>query len=136
MSGSGGESGRTARTALVVGALAGVALTVIGIRFLISPEAAARFFGVGPRPAGVELHGVIGLRDVWLGVLALAFALFRDYRALALWLALATLVCLADAAIVAGSTGKPSAIAFHLASGIVTAAAAWGCWRVYRRLTK
>lgn len=136
MSGGATGSGRTARIALVVGALAGIALTVIGIRFLAWPEAAARFFGVGPRPAGVELHGVVGLRDVWLGLMALAFAFLRDYRALALWLGLATLVCLGDAAIVAASTGKPSAIAFHLASGIITAAAGWGCWRVYRRRTK
>lgn len=136
MNDGGADLGRTATVGVIVGALAGLALTLIGIRFLASPDAAARFFGVGPRPAGVELHGVIGLRDLWLGLLALAFALLRDCRALAIWLGLATLVCAGDAAIVAASTAKPLAIAFHLASGLICAAAAWGCWRVYRRRTK
>lgn len=128
---------RSARASLILASLAGVALTLIGVRFLGWPEAAARFFGVGPRPAAVELHGVVGLRDLWLGLLAIVFAALRDYRALALWLGLGTLVCLGDAIVVATSTGRPSAIAFHLASGLFCAAVGWGCWRAHaKRLVK
>lgn len=128
-----GASRQLARTAAVLTTLAGIALTVIGVRFLGWPDAAARFFGVGPRPAGVELHAVVGLRDVWLGLLALAFAALRDFRALALWLAVGALVCLGDAAIVATSTGKVAAIWFHVASGLFCAASAWVNWRAYDR---
>lgn len=123
---------RGARAGLVLAALAGIALTVIGVRFLVSPEAAARFFGVGPRPAGLELHGVVGIRDLWLGLLVLAFALLRDYRALALWLGLGALVCVADAVLVTASTAKPAAIAFHLASGVFCAISAVLSWRASR----
>ena len=62
-------------------------LTVIGIRYFLAPEGAARTFGVPGRPAGYELHYIIGLRNVWLGLLAVAFAVLREWRALALWFA-------------------------------------------------
>lgn len=124
---------RSTRLGLILAALAGVALTLIGVRFLLWPEAAARFFGVGSRPAGVELHGVVGIRDLWLGALAIAFAILRDYRALALWLGFGALVCLADAAVVMTATAKPAAVAFHLASGVFCALAGMLCWRAHRR---
>src|SRR5438128_10014116 len=58
---------RSERWILVVCLLGGVLLTVIGIRYLLVPESAARAFGVPGRPAGYELHTIIGLRNVWLG---------------------------------------------------------------------
>lgn len=126
---------RSARAGLILAALAGLALAVIGVRFLISPDAAARFFGVGSRPPGIELHSVVGIRDLWLGMLAVGFAALRDYRALALWLALGAIVCVADALVVMSATGKASAIAFHLASGVFCIVGGGLCWRSYRRTT-
>ena len=99
---------------------------------LVSPEAASRFFGIGSRPDGFALHSVVGIRDLWLGLLALAFALLRDYRALGLWLGLGSVVCLVDAAVVAGAAGKPAAIAFHLVSGVFCAIGAALCRRASR----
>ena len=123
---------RSARVGLVLAALAGVALTVIGVRFLVSPEAASRFFGIGSRPDGFALHSVVGIRDLWLGLLAVAFAILRDYRAVGLWLGLGSVVCLADAAVVAGAAGKTAAIAFHVVSGLFCAIGAALCWRASR----
>jgi Domain of unknown function (DUF4267) len=110
-------------------AAVGVILCLIGVRFLLFPEAAARFFGVGARSADPAFHHIIGLRDLWLGGLAIALAWFREWRSLALWLALGAAVCLGDAAIVAGAGGKWHAIAFHLISGVLCAALAAATWR-------
>lgn len=107
---------------------AGAALVVIGVRFLLWPEAAARFFGVGARPTGTELHMVVALRDLWLGALGLGLAALREWRSLALWCGLGALVCWGDAAIVISSGSKMPAIAFHTLSGVACAAIAAACW--------
>ena len=52
-------------------------------------------------------------------------ATFRQWRALALWFAMGTIVCFADAAIAASSTGKLPQIVFHIGCGI-------GCCRAGR----
>jgi hypothetical protein len=114
-------------------AVAGGVLVIIGARFLLWPETAARTFGVGARPEGSALSAIIGLRDVWLGVLALAFVGLREWRGLALWLGLGVLVCLADAALVAATTARPGPLAFHLASGLYCAVLAHLCARAGRR---
>src|SRR5688572_2041574 len=113
--------------------LGGVLLTVIGIRYLLVPQSAARTFGVPGRPAGFELHYIVGLRNVWLGLLAIAFAALREWRALALWFAAATVVCFGDGVIAAISTGGVPQVAFHFACGAASAVLAALCWRVARR---
>src|SRR5262249_23811713 len=85
--------------------LGGALLTFIGIRYFVVPHAAARTFGVPGRPTGFELHYVLGLRNVWLGLLAVALAVMREWRALALWFAGAVFVCFSDAFIAARSIG-------------------------------
>ncbi|MBL8566311.1 MAG: DUF4267 domain-containing protein [Hyphomicrobiaceae bacterium] len=107
----------------------GLLLAFIGIRFLIVPRSAANTFGLAREIAGYELHHIVGLRDIWLGLLAVALAAFREWRALALWFGLGALVCFADASIAAGSSGKLRAIAFHTGSGIVCAWMAAAIWR-------
>src|SRR5262245_45102538 len=101
---------------LAIGLAGGVLLTGIGIRFLVVPDSAAFTFGIAEPPSGYELHYIIGLRDVWLGLLAVAFALLRQWLALALWFGLGTIVCFADAGIVATSSGMPLQVAFHAGS--------------------
>ena len=110
-------------------ALAGVILTVIGVRFLVFPDSASRFFGLIGRPNGFQLHAVVGLRDLWLGLLAIAFCWLGEWRALTLWLGLGALVCFGDAGIVAGADGKPLAIVFHLVSGVFCSVLAVLAWR-------
>lgn len=108
---------------------AGLALLLIGIRFLTVPHQAARFFGLGAPAGPFDLHQVIALRDLWLALLLIGLALLREWRALSLCLALGALVCAGDAMIVMQSGGqsssKPSAIAFHLASGVYCGVLAW-----------
>ncbi|MEQ1713608.1 MAG: DUF4267 domain-containing protein, partial [Hyphomicrobium sp.] len=93
------------------------------------PRAAQHTFGLAKGVLDRELHSVIGLRDVWLGVLAVLLAALKEWRALALWLALGAAVCVADAAIVAASTGKWWAIAFHLGSAVFCGWLAVACRR-------
>lgn len=119
---------RCERWLLTICLLGGVLLTVIGVRYFVMPEQAARTFGVPARPVGHELHYVIALRNVWLGLLAIGFALLRQWTALALWFGLGAIVCFSDAAIVLSTTGRWPQIAFHVGCGIaciVLAAAAW-----------
>jgi Domain of unknown function (DUF4267) len=128
-----GKLTRNERLILALCLMSGALLAIIGLRYFITPEGAARTFGVNARPAGHELHHIIGLRNVWLGLLAVALAALREWRALALWFALGSVVCFADAAIVASSTGRWPQMAFHVGAGIVWIVLAAGCWRLARR---
>jgi len=121
------------RWIVVLGVLGGLLLTVIGIRYLLIPEQAARLFGVPGRPAGYELHYIIGIRNIWLGVLAVAFAALRLWSALTLWFATGTIVCFADAVIAASSGGRPTSVAFHVACGLACAVLAVVAWKVGNR---
>jgi hypothetical protein len=122
------------KAALVLGVVGGVLLAVIGIRFFLVPHSAARTFGVPGRPAGFELYYIIGLRNVWLGLLAVAFAALREWRALALWFTGAVVVCIADGTIVATSTGGIPQVAFHFSCGLASAVLALLCWRAGRKV--
>ena len=123
---------RSERWVLAVCLLGGALLTLIGIRYFLTPEGAARTFGISATPTGYEFHYIIGLRNVWLGLLAIAFAVLRDWRALTLWFGLGAIVCFADAAIAASSTGRVPQVAFHAGCGvacILLAALAGWRWR-------
>lgn len=125
----------TQRWVAALGFVAGVLLAVIGVRYLLTPESAARTFGIPARPAGYELYYIIGLRNVWLGLLAVAFAALREWRALALWFALGAIVCFADGSIAASSTGRLPQVAFHFGCGLACIGLAAGCWRLGRRVS-
>lgn len=127
---AGKTSRRSKRLVLAACVLAGALLTVIGIRYFLVPESAARTFGVPGRPTGYELYAIIALRNVWLGLLAIGFALLRQWRALSLWFAIGTVVCFADAGIAANSTGKLPQIAFHVFCGFGCAGLAAATWRL------
>ncbi|KAB2912508.1 MAG: DUF4267 domain-containing protein [Hyphomicrobiaceae bacterium] len=120
---------RKERLIIALSIAGGVLLAVIGARYLLVPESAARTFGVPARPAGYELYYIIGLRNLWLGLLAVAFATLRQWRALMLWFAMATVVCFADAAIAATSTGRVPQVAFHVGCGVACALLAVITWR-------
>ena len=127
------NAARKQRLIVVFGIIGGVLLSVIGIRYLLTPESAARTFGVPGRPAGYELHYIIGLRNLWLGLLAVALAALREWRALALWFALGAIVCFADGSIAASSTGRLPQVAFHFGCGLACIGLAAGCWRLGRQ---
>ena len=110
--------------------LAGGLLLIIGIRFLLTPQAAQRSFGLAKQLTGSELHAVIGLRDIWLALLAIAFAWLRQWRALGLWLLLGAGVCAADGIVVALTNPKAWALAFHWGAGLFCLALGLKCWRI------
>jgi hypothetical protein len=87
---------------------------------------------VPDRPTGHEFYYIIGLRNVWLGLMAIAFGALREWRALALWFGLGAIVCFADAVIVASSTGRLPQLAFHVGCGIACIGLAAGSWRLAR----
>lgn len=128
-----GRPSRSARAVLVACLLGGALLLGIGVRYLILPEAAAKTFGLPGRPPGHELHYVTGLRNIWLGGLAIAFATLREWRALGLWFAMAAIVCFADAAIAASSIGRLPHIAFHAGCGVACIALSGAAWRVFMK---
>ena len=105
--------GNLERLVLASCVVGGALLTIIGIRYFIVPESAAYTFGLAEPPTGYEMHYIIALRNVWLGLLAIAFVLFRQWSALALWFGLGVFVCFADAAIAASSSGGSAQVAFH-----------------------
>ena len=113
--------GNLRRLVLASCLLGGTLLTIIGIRYFLVPEFAAYTFGLAEPPTGYEMHYIIALRNVWLGLLAIAFVLLRQWSALALWFGLGFFVCFADAAIAASSSGGTAQVAFHLSSGVLCA---------------
>lgn len=113
-----------------LGVFGGALLFIIGVRFMLVPDSALYTFGLASAPENSKgVHYVIGLRDLWLGALAIVFALLRDWRALGLWFLMGALVCWSDAAIVAANDGPTLAIAFHSGSGVFCLALGWGAWR-------
>lgn len=111
--------------------MTGAVLLIIGIRFLLVPHQAARFFGIAPGTASADLHYVIGVRDIWLAAIVIVLAKLSDWRGLAIWFGLGVFVCIADAAIAAHASGKAHAVTFHLVSGVFCAALAVACWRIF-----
>ena len=108
----------------------GLLLLAIGVRFIIDPRAAQRTFGLLTQPRGWELHAIIGLRDIWLALLAVAFALLKEWRALSLWLLFGAGVCVADGIIVAATSAKPWAIVFHWGCSLACVLLGGRCWRL------
>ncbi|MEW5963968.1 MAG: DUF4267 domain-containing protein [Pseudomonadota bacterium] len=128
-----GPRSRNIRTSRVLAILAGVLLFLIGVRFLLVPESAAKTFGLARGAGPAELGAIIGLRDLWLGALAVLLAVLGEWRALSLWFLLGAVVCIGDATIAGGSSGKALAIAFHTGSGIFCFALGLAFWRLGRR---
>src|SRR5262245_45064175 len=112
--------------------IGGVLLAAIGVRYLLVPKSAAFTFGVAEPPHGHELHYIIGLRNVWLGLLVIGLALLHQWRALALWFGLGTIVCFADAGIAATSSGRLPQVVFHVACGFACLALTVLIWRMVR----
>ena len=105
---------------LAVCALAGTLVGLIGMRYLLIPGSAARTFGLPGRPTGHELHDIIGLRNLWLGALAVGLAALRQWHGLAVWFSIGGFVCFADARLVANATGELPQVAFHLACAVLS----------------
>ena len=109
--------------ALAVAALGGAGIVAIGARFLVRPDPAIEAFGVpvtsDPYPA------IKGVRDIGTGAIVLALLGTRQYRALGLTLAMASVIPLGDAAIVLTHGGSAAAaLGIHGATAAAMLAAA------------
>ena len=126
--------GRLRGTLRILTTLTGVVLLVIGIRFLLVPHQASRFFGIATAapPGSADLHYVIGVRDIWLAAIVIILSALEDWCSLAIWMGLGVLVCAGDAVIAAQSSAKVLPVAFHLGSGFFCGALAAACWRQHR----
>jgi hypothetical protein len=82
--------------------LLGLGMIFIGLRFLLAPRAGAEGFGVFLPPADVHyaFHYAKGIRDVFSGLLLVAFAGLGYDRPLAWVLLLGALIPCVDAAVV------------------------------------
>jgi hypothetical protein len=109
----------------------GAVLCAIGLRFLVLPEIAAEFFGIDQRMPGIAPHAAIALRDLWLGLLLITFAVFQKWQEIAIWLGIGALVCLGDASIAMMSSGRWVSVSFHVASGVFCAWLAIAAWRLH-----
>lgn len=127
--GNNGKLRAADRWIMALAIAAGLALALIGIRFLTVPHQAARFFGLPAPPGQFDLHHVVALRDLWLALILIGLAAMREWRALSLCLGLGSLVCFGDSAIVAYSSGRAASVAFHLASGVYCGVLAWAAFR-------
>jgi hypothetical protein len=97
-------------------------IVLIGVRFFLAPHAAAAAFGVPVRPdAHWEAYlSVKAIRDIASGLLIAILILNRSARLLGWFMLIATIIPLADAAIVLRHGGtRTSAFGIH---GVTAAA--------------
>lgn len=97
----------------VIAGLVSVGIIVIGVRFILQPQASAAGFGVSapPNPGVGAYLRVKGDRDIGAGLATLAVLFAGSSHVLGLVLILQAVMPIGDAAIVLANKGKP-AVAF------------------------
>jgi hypothetical protein len=95
-------------------------VVVIGVRFLLAPQAAAAGYGVPAKPGGDGAYLTIkGLRDLSYGLLGLALLAFAGARAEAWFMVIVALVPLGDTLIVLRHGGtRAAAFGIHFATAV------------------
>jgi Domain of unknown function (DUF4267) len=118
-------SGRNVTIGLAV--LFGVALTVLGLRFLLDPEAGASGFGVPASAAGdaSAYLATKGIRDTASGLFILALIAARQLHALGWLLLVATIIPVGDALVVLSHNGS-AGLALGMHGGAALALVAVG----------
>ncbi|RQW99578.1 DUF4267 domain-containing protein [Micromonospora globispora] len=96
-------------------------VVLIGVRFLLQPEAAAAGYGVPAKPDGDRAYLTIkGLRDLAYGLLGLALITFATPTAVAWYMLIGALEPLGDTVIVLRHGGtKAAAFGIHFATSVV-----------------
>jgi hypothetical protein len=107
--------------ALILAALLGAFLCLIGAAMIWAPGNAVQAFGIDPShlAANTDLMPALGARDISLGLIVLSLAVARQARAAGFALLALSLVPLADYVIAAKSLGWTAA-ARHLIGFPVT----------------
>ncbi len=118
--------------ASTVSGLVGVAIILIGARFLLAPQTAAAGFGVpagppeAPSPTGIPYPWLYakGVRDIASGVFIAILLVNRTPHLLGAFMAAASLIPLGDMVIVLSSGGtRAAAFGIHGATALVILAA-------------
>ena len=118
--------------ASIVSGVIGIAIILIGVRFLLAPQAAAAGYGVPAGPPGVQVPAggpypwlyVKGVRDVVSGIFIFILLANQAPHLLGAFMAAASIIPLGDAVIVLRNGGT-RAIAFgiHGATAVLALAA-------------
>ncbi len=97
--------------ALILAALLGAFLSLIGAALITSPFGAVQAFGIDPsHMADIGLAPAMGVRELAIGLAVVALAAMRQARALGAVLLLASIVPLGDFAIAGKAVGYAAAI--------------------------
>jgi hypothetical protein len=93
----------------LISAAGSIGLIAMGIFFILDNVAAAKLFGV-PLQDGIggTYVTVAAVRDLSVGLLALAFALLRDRRAMGLIVLLGAIIPIGDGLVVLRHSASPS----------------------------
>jgi Domain of unknown function (DUF4267) len=109
------------RTLLTTSGLIGLGLIFVGIRFLVAPEAGERGYGLNfSENADYSFHYVKGVRDLFCGLLILAFVLWKRRAELALTLGLGAMIPFVDFLVVLNApNSNPLALWIHGVTSIL-----------------
>jgi hypothetical protein len=110
----------------VIAGMVSAGITVVGARFLLTPYAAARDYGVALASDDDRwLSSVKGVRDIASGLLVAGALALPDRASGRRALAIATLIPIADGAIVASRHGlrRPGHLAIHWGTAALMLAA-------------
>lgn len=118
--------------AFIASGLIGVAIILIGVRFLLAPQTAAAGYGVPADPPGAQTPAggrypwlsVKGVRDIASGIFIFILLANRAPHVLGAFMAAASIIPLGDAAIVLRNGGsRATAFGIHGATAAVALAA-------------
>ena len=107
-------------TAYTLATVLALLVAFIGVRFLVSPQAAAAGYGVPAKPDGDRAYLEIkGLRDLTFGILGLALIAFADAHAAGWYMLAVSLAPFGDTVIVLRHGGtKAVAFGIHFATAV------------------
>ena len=118
--------------ASIVSGVIGVGIILIGVRFLVAPQAAAAGFGVPTGPPGTQASAgspypwlyAKGVRDIGSGIFIWVLLANRAPHLLGAFMAAASIIPMGDAVIVLRSGGsRAAAFGIHGATAAVALAA-------------
>ena len=110
------------RAAYSTSALLGMGLVFIGARFLLTPEAAERAFGLRfDEGENYAFHSIKGIRDLFSGIVIVIFALLGQRQALAIVLGVGSIIPLTDMLIVLTNPGAIRSAAWIHGATVVIA---------------
>jgi hypothetical protein len=97
--------------ALILAALFGAFISLLGVALIVAPVGAVQAFGIDPsHMADIGLAPGMGVRELALGLSIVALAVMRKARALGAVLLIASIVPVGDFAIAAKAFGPAAAI--------------------------